>query len=509
MPRRRQTKRSTKWCRNQKQAWSRILQSFLQETPSPKPKRRHMTQSSLSNKRKQQNAFFPMPPHQPRPLVWKTNIFTSRLKPRILVIVSFCWTTFLPPRKPRHFSPLLHNPLETPQTPPTTGKLRHQPQQRFRLLRHQIPTRLHQNPFLRNTEMPDRPLETPAKTPQGRPLTHWRLKIRTLCSKSDFEKQDGEFFSILTSILQRFHSIDPTIRLYPLESQSDDINPSDLHTILETDLGTYIQVKEGSCPQHIDAFLHLHTTFSFKPLKRTILPFLKASNLYVEEYNLQSLDEVHVGWLFGKNCFAASPEGVKNWLNAMLGQSTANSLDYQIQMQQIRFQKFGVNYRTCAWVISAASATAQETYEALTQVLPVSDSMTVGFIGYNALNFATKEKSESIAQYYSQQEWQDLCHQSDHRIHWHRHTCPPPRHHHHFPQLHDASNWQGRKLPYAWCWLCNQRQTNHAVSKWPWAACIPQSPVIQHSHSFWVWRAQHHFLFFEASSSGRHNHYCR
>ena len=105
-----------------------------------------------------------------------------------------------------------------------------------------------------------------------------------------------------------------------------------------------------------------------------------------------------------RTAFLSQVAGVKSWLNKMLG-STATELDFQIRMQSIWFQKFGINYLSHAWVISASQSTATSTYDAFTQILPISETSTVGFIGYNALNFATKEDYESIAQYYSMEIW--------------------------------------------------------------------------------------------------------
>ena len=66
--------------------------------------------------------------------------------------------------------------------------------------------------------------------------------------------------------------------------------------------------------------------------------------MYVDEYEIQILDEVQLRWLFGKSSFVASApvEGTKRWLEALMGQELAQTLDFQVQSQGIKFSQFRI-----------------------------------------------------------------------------------------------------------------------------------------------------------------------
>jgi len=88
-----------------------------------------------------------------------------------------------------------------------------------------------------------------------------------------------------------------------------------------------------------------------------------------------------------------------------MGQELAQTLDFQVQSQGIKFSQFGIETKTYAYVSSASRATSKDTYEALTKILPIRTDYTVGFVGYQAQNYAAIQDVEGVNQYYIQQKW--------------------------------------------------------------------------------------------------------
>jgi len=68
-------------------------------------------------------------------------------------------------------------------------------------------------------------------------------------------------------------------------------------------------------------------------IKRFTLPFLKENSIFLDEYKLNSIEEVHVGGLFGKSSFAKSDDSTKCWLDALLGPEVSETLDYQSEVR--------------------------------------------------------------------------------------------------------------------------------------------------------------------------------
>ena len=55
--------------------------------------------------------------------------------------------------------------------------------------------------------------------------------------------------------------------------------------------------------------------------------------MILDEYKLNSIEEVHVGGLFGKSSFAKSDDSTKCWLDALLGPEVSETLDYQSEVR--------------------------------------------------------------------------------------------------------------------------------------------------------------------------------
>ena len=85
--------------------------------------------------------------------------------------------------------------------------------------------------------------------------------------------------------------------------------------------------------------------------------------MYVDEYEIQILDEVQLRWLFGKSSFVVSAEVTKRWLEALMGQELAQILDFQVQSKGIKFSQFVIETKTYVYVSSASRATLQDTYD--------------------------------------------------------------------------------------------------------------------------------------------------
>ena len=67
--------------------------------------------------------------------------------------------------------------------------------------------------------------------------------------------------------------------------------------------------------------------------------------------------------MFGKSSFVVSVEGTKRWLEALMGQELAQTLDFQVQSKGIKFSQFVIETKTYVYVISASRATLQDTYD--------------------------------------------------------------------------------------------------------------------------------------------------
>jgi hypothetical protein len=78
---------------------------------------------------------------------------------------------------------------------------------------------------------------------------------------------------------------------------------------------------------------------------------------------MQSLDKVQLGWLFEKSSFVVAADGTKCWLEALMGQELAQTLDFQVQSKGIKFSQFVIETKTYVYVISASRATLQDTYD--------------------------------------------------------------------------------------------------------------------------------------------------
>ena len=92
-------------------------------------------------------------------------------------------------------------------------------------------------------------------------------------------------------------------------------------------------------------------------------------------------------------------------MDSLLGKELATTLDYQIRSQGVKYTKFGIEVKTYAYGISASKSTAQETYNAMIKIFPIRSDYSIGFVGYQALNFAAEQDHEGIAQYFYQQKW--------------------------------------------------------------------------------------------------------
>ena len=66
-----------------------------------------------------------------------------------------------------------------------------------------------------------------------------------------------------------------------------------------TDQINYLKIKEGTKRQYIDAYIHVKSQKGYAAMKRAILvPFLKDNRMFLDEYTLESTEDVQVGWLF-------------------------------------------------------------------------------------------------------------------------------------------------------------------------------------------------------------------
>ena len=69
----------------------------------------------------------------------------------------------------------------------------------------------------------------------------------------------------------------------------------------------------------IDANINVKSTKGYVAMKRSILQFLKEKRIFMDECTLQSLDDMQVGWFFGKDSsFIASIERTKKWIVSLL-----------------------------------------------------------------------------------------------------------------------------------------------------------------------------------------------
>ena len=64
--------------------------------------------------------------------------------------------------------------------------------------------------------------------------------------------------------------------------------------------------------------------------------------MYIDKYEIQTLDEVQLRWLFWKSSFVVSAKGTKRWLEALMGQELAQTLDFQVRSQGIKFSLFRI-----------------------------------------------------------------------------------------------------------------------------------------------------------------------
>jgi hypothetical protein len=217
--------------------------------------------------------------------------------------------------------------------------------------------------------------------------------------------QNEMFLSQLESLLTAMITEDESLRLLPLDKLAGDISA---HTVLKlnpSDRAKYLKITEGTRRQYIDAYIHVKSSKSHQVIKRKIIPLLKTKRLFLDEYKMQSLDEVQLGWIFGKSSFAASVDGTKKWLDSLMGDELASRLDYQVRSQGIKYAQHGIETKTYAYVISSSTSTAQATYAAMTTILPIRSDYTVGFVGYRTQNFASAQDAEGVNQFYMQQKW--------------------------------------------------------------------------------------------------------
>ena len=95
----------------------------------------------------------------------------------------------------------------------------------------------------------------------------------------------------------------------------------------------FVKISEGSRRSYIDAYIHVRSKSAYMKIKRFTLPFLKENSIFLDEYKLNSIEEVHVGGLFGKSSFAKSDDSTKCWLDALLGPEVSETLDYQSEVR--------------------------------------------------------------------------------------------------------------------------------------------------------------------------------
>jgi len=100
--------------------------------------------------------------------------------------------------------------------------------------------------------------------------------------------------------------------------------------------------------------------------------------------------------------------GVSRWdqeVARFFVESIADVLDFQVRSQGIKYSQLGIETKTFAYVISTSRDTSQATYTAMTKIFPIrSGDYTVGFVGYQAQNFAVTQDMD-VNQYYVQQKW--------------------------------------------------------------------------------------------------------
>jgi len=220
-----------------------------------------------------------------------------------------------------------------------------------------------------------------------------------------FVEQVKLFEPILEKLLLLMLEADEAFRLYPFKESDRDMRVQELFNLDNTAQDEFIKITEGPYWSYIDAYIHVRSKNTSLKLKRFTLPFLKENNMILDEYKLNSLEEVQVWWLFGKSSFAIADDSTKSWLDALLGPENSQTLDYQIRSQGIKYSKFGIEIKTFAFVISSSKSTSQATYHAMAKLWPIRSDYTVGFVGYQALNFAASQDQEGIAQYCIQQKW--------------------------------------------------------------------------------------------------------
>ena len=154
-----------------------------------------------------------------------------------------------------------------------------------------------------------------------------------------FAEQVKLFEPILEKLLLLMLEADETFRLYPLKESDGDMRVQEwLFNLDNKARDEFIKITEGSCRSYIDAYIHVRSKSTYMKLKeRFTLPFLKENNIFLDEYKLNSLEEVQEGWLFGKSSFAVSDDSTKCRLDALLGPDVSQTLDYQIRSQGIKY----------------------------------------------------------------------------------------------------------------------------------------------------------------------------
>lgn len=120
------------------------------------------------------------------------------------------------------------------------------------------------------------------------------------------------------------------MKLLPMEKVTGSKDPKAVvFQMPQNERGESVKVTEGT---KRPTLMHIYimssrSIASDHKIKREVLMLLK--------YNMQSLDEVQLGWLFGKSSFAVSAEGTKRWIELLLGQEKASGFPGQESRNQI------------------------------------------------------------------------------------------------------------------------------------------------------------------------------
>lgn len=127
-----------------------------------------------------------------------------------------------------------------------------------------------------------------------------KVRVTVKTTKSIIENEK-DFFEQAQVLLGKMLELDPALRLVSLETTTEDISIHALRGLLSETREKYIIQCTAPKQQHIDSFLHIRSHHSSNTLKQHILPYLKSSKVYMEEYYIKSLKEgvQEVGWLFG------------------------------------------------------------------------------------------------------------------------------------------------------------------------------------------------------------------